>query len=95
MENGQQNSGKVHGGVANLTNAGKGRRKGVPNKTTAAIKEMVTQALEKAGGAEYLLKQSAENPAAFMTLVGKVLPLQIAGEGKDGSINITIKRFDA
>lgn len=79
----------------NRGRAGKGRPPGSPNKTTAAIKEMVTQAIEKAGGAEYLFRQSSENPVAFMGLVGKVLPLQIAGEGKDGSINITIKRFDA
>ena len=35
---GQQNRGKKQGGTANLTNAGKGRRKGVPNRTTAALK---------------------------------------------------------
>lgn len=79
----------------NRGNAGKGRRPGSQNKNTAAIKEMILSALDKAGGSEYLFRQSSENPVAFMTLVGKVLPLQIAGEGKDGSINITIKRFDA
>ena len=62
-------------------NAGKGRPKGVPNKTTAAIKDMVLQALDKAGGVDYLVQQSEENPTAFMTLVGKVLPLQITGDG--------------
>lgn len=57
--------------------AGKGRPKGVPNKATAAIKEMVIAALNEAGGVEYLVKQSRENPTAFMTLVGKVLPLDV------------------
>lgn len=59
--------------------AGKGRVKGTPNKTTKLIKEMITQALDKAGGVEYLQRQADENPTAFMTLVGKVLPLQITG----------------
>lgn len=67
-------------GAANLTNKGKGRPKGVPNKTTAAIKDMIVQALDQAGGAAYLLRQANENPAAFMTLVGKVLPMQVTGE---------------
>ena len=68
------------GNPQNMTNAGKGRPKGVPNKTTAAIKDMITQALEKAGGVEYLVRQAEENPGPFMTLVGKVLPLQVSGD---------------
>ena len=58
---------------------GPGRPKGSLNKTTAAIKEMVVQALDEAGGVEYLRNQAATNPTAFLTLVGKVLPLQVAG----------------
>ncbi len=68
-------------------NAGKGRVKGVPNKNTAAIKDMILAALDKAGGIDYLVKQSGENPVAFMGLVGKVLPLQLTGEG-GGAIEI-------
>jgi hypothetical protein len=72
---------KVVASAANKPpNAGKGRKKGVPNKTTAAIKDMIVQALDKAGGVDYLERQSRENPAAFMTLVGKVLPMQVTGE---------------
>lgn len=63
-------------------NAGKGRRKGVPNKTTGAVKEMVLAALEGVGGIAYLQQQAAENPTAFLTLVGKVLPLQVSAEHK-------------
>jgi protein-disulfide isomerase len=58
-------------------NAGKGRKKGVPNKTTAAVKDMILQALSNKGGAKYLEKQADQNPAAFMQLVGKVLPLDV------------------
>jgi len=58
-----------------------GRQKGTPNKITKALKDMVLGALDDAGGQSYLAQQAAENPAAFMTLVGKVLPLQVTGEG--------------
>lgn len=90
----QQNTGKVQGKPENLTNAGKGRQKGVPNKMTMQVKEMILAALEKAGGVDYLAKQADENPGPFMALVGKVLPMQIAGEG-DGPIQVVIQRFDS
>ena len=65
-------------------NAGKGRPKGVSNKLTADIKEMIVGALSDAGGQAYLARQAEENPGAFMTLVGKVLPMQLTGaEGKN------------
>jgi hypothetical protein len=60
--------------------AGRGRPKGSPNKIQAAVKEMVIQALDEAGGVEYLVTQSRDNPTAFLTLVGKVLPLQVSGD---------------
>lgn len=65
---------------ANRGNAGKGRPKGTPNKTTKQVKEMILAALDMAGGIDYLVRQSEENPTAFMTLVGKVLPLQLSGD---------------
>jgi hypothetical protein len=55
-----------------------GRKKGVTNKLTADVKAMVLEALDKAGGARYLLEQSKSNPTAFLTLVGKVLPLTVS-----------------
>ena len=61
-----------------------GRQKGTPNKTTALLKDAILQAAEAAGDREgmvgYLTKQAKANPAAFMTLLGKVLPMQIAGD---------------
>jgi hypothetical protein len=65
-------------------NRGLGRKKGVPNKNTALLKDMILAALDKAGGIDYLLRQSDTNPVAFLTLVGKVLPMQIHGAGTDG-----------
>lgn len=58
-----------------------GRKKGTPNKHTAAVKDMILSALDQAGGVDYLVQQSEENPTAFLTLVGKVLPLQVTGDG--------------
>lgn len=60
---------------------GQGRPKGTPNKFTADVKAMILQALDGAGGAEYL-QERANDPrtaAAFLGLVGKVLPMQVTG----------------
>lgn len=64
-------------GSARPPNAGKGRKKGVPNKTTAAIKDMLRQALDGAGGVDYLIQQARKNPGAFLSLVGKLIPHEV------------------
>jgi len=64
-----------------------GRKKGVVNKTTADIKAMINNALTLAGGEEYLLRQANENPVAFMGLIGKILPKEVAAE-ISGSLTI-------
>lgn len=61
-----------------------GRQKGTPNKINTTLKEAILLAAEKAhpqGMTGYLTAQAVANPAAFMTLLGKVLPMQITGEG--------------
>jgi hypothetical protein len=45
---------------------------------------MILNALAKAGGEQYLVDQAESNPKAFLTLVGKVVPLQLTGPGADG-----------
>lgn len=61
-------------------NAGKGRKKGTPNKVTSELKDMILTALSDAGGVDYLKKQAEKTPNAFLALVGKVLPLQVQGD---------------
>jgi hypothetical protein len=78
----------------NRGNAGKGRPKGSPNKTTALLKDAILQAAEAAGDAEgmigYLTVQARENPAAFLTLLGKVLPMQVQGD-PDAPVKMVIE----
>jgi hypothetical protein len=62
-----------------------GRQKGTPNKQTALLKDAILQAAIKTGGGKdglvkYLRERAEENPAAFMTLLGKVLPMQVAND---------------
>lgn len=73
--------------------AGPGRPKGIPNKTTTALKEMILAALDNNGGVEYLSEQARENPTSFLTLIGKVLPLTIAGSGENGEHVIHVVRW--
>ncbi len=62
-----------------------GRVAGTPNKITALLKDAILQAAELAGNdlekkeglIGYLKAQAIDHPAAFMTLLGKVLPMQI------------------
>ena len=77
---------------SNLPGAGPGRPKGVPNKVTIEVKQMILDALAGAGGIEYLIRQADEKPAAFLALVGKVLPLQVTGA--DGGAIETVTRIE-
>lgn len=66
-----------------------GRKKGVSNKNTAELKDMIRNALDKAGGEQYLYRQALENPVAFMGLIGKILPKDINHGGQpDNPIQI-------
>lgn len=63
-----------------------GRKKGVPNKTTAVLKDAILKAAELAGDGDmtqYLAIQAKLNPGPFMALLGKVMPLQIAGDAEN------------
>jgi hypothetical protein len=57
-----------------------GRQAGTPNKIPKELKEMIREALDRAGGVDYLQQQATDNPGAFLTLVGKVLPKDVRAE---------------
>ena len=61
---------------------GPGRPKGSPNKTSAALKEMILKALDESGGVSYLVEKAADpkTSSAFLSLLGKVLPLTLYGD---------------
>lgn len=67
-------------------NAGKGRVKGVPNKTTALLRDaIITAAVEvgsnnkgKGGLLGYLRYVAWNEPKSYCGLIGRVIPLQIA-----------------
>lgn len=67
--------------VKNRGNAGKGRPRGSRNKLSGQVKEMVLSALDECGGVEYLVEQAKANPTAFLSLLGRVLPLTVSGDG--------------
>jgi hypothetical protein len=62
-----------------------GRPKGAPNKITSDLRAAILMAAEAAGGeggtVAYLTLQAQQNPGPFLTLLGKVLPTQVTGEG--------------
>lgn len=65
-----------------------GRTKGTPNKTTSMLKNAIISAAEAAGEnmngknglVGYCTFLATKEPKAFSQLLGKVLPMQIAGD---------------
>ena len=52
---------------------------------------MILNALDAAGGEQYLQEQAAENPSAFIALLGKVLPKDVTVRVPDGlSLSISL-----
>lgn len=68
----------------NLTNRGRGRPKGSPNRIGKAAKEVIQQAATELGGAERLIAWVQEDPinerAFWSTIYPKLLPLTVAGD---------------
>ena len=72
-----------------------GRKKGTPNKTTALLKDAILRAAENAGDGdmvEYLTQQARLNPGPFLSLLGKVLPMQVTGED-GGAFSVVVNNF--
>jgi hypothetical protein len=74
-----------------------GRKKGTPNKISSALKDAILQAAENAGGEDgivgYLVVQALNNPSAFMSLLGKVLPMTIADTVQNEEIKFIKMQF--
>jgi hypothetical protein len=78
-----------HGGLR----AGAGRPPGAQNKISLSLKNMILQALDEAGGVDYLKRLAIENSSAFASLLGRVLPTTLqASESDGGPAKITLTR---
>ena len=54
---------------------GAGRPVGSLDKNNKQLREMILEALENKGGAAYLTELAGSHPQAFVSLLGRVLPL--------------------
>jgi hypothetical protein len=68
-----------------------GRPKGTLNKNNQAIRDMIADALNQVGGVEYLAERANDpkTASAFLSLVGKVMPIQVTGENGDAIKTVT------
>jgi hypothetical protein len=68
-----------------------GRPKGVLNKNNQAIRDMIAAALEQVGGVDYLAERANDpkTASAFLSLIGKVMPIQVTGENGDAIQTVT------
>lgn len=59
-----------------------GKPKGATTKVTGEVKAMILEALEGAGGVAYLIERANDpkTAGAFMSLIGRVLPMQVQGD---------------
>lgn len=59
---------------------GPGRPRGSENRINRDVRAMVLAALNEAGGQAYLVRQAEANPKAFLALVARVIPKEVAIE---------------
>lgn len=58
-----------------------GRQPGSPNKVSKSAREAFTLAFEAIGGADALGKWARDNRTAFYQLYGRLIPVDVSGEG--------------
>ena len=69
-----------------------GRPKGAKNKTTLQLREAILAALDQVGGQHYLAKLAIENSSAFSSLLGKILPTQLATDAEpNGGVGVKLE----
>lgn len=68
---------------------GSGRKKGSVNVLPRELKEMILSTLHEAGGEDYLLNIAKTDPKTFAQLLGKVLPLTVAGDPNEPLKTVT------
>ena len=76
-ENDRTESGKFAPG----NRASPGRPRGSPNRSTSELKSAILQALDQAGGAEYLERLARDQPDTFVKLLLRLLPSVPADAG--------------
>ncbi len=89
---------KVRRNASNPGNMGKGRVKGVPNKSTALAKSVIEGVVDRLGGTERLLAWAQSDPANesdfWVKIFPKLLPLQLTG-ADGGALQVVIARADS
>lgn len=88
--------------TGNIKVAGPGRPKGSVNKTTGMLKDAILKAAELCGQdgqgkgklVGYLRNLAEKEPKSFAGLLGRVLPLQVTGEG-GGPLQVNIGGSDS
>lgn len=68
---------------------GAGRPKGSLDGNNKQLREMILAALDKKGGVTYLAEKAESHPQAFMSLLGRVLPLAVEGGDPDKPVTVT------
>lgn len=68
---------------------GAGRPKGALDKNNKELRAMILAALDQNGGVAYLAAKAESHPQAFMSLLGRVLPLAVEGGDPEKPVTVT------
>lgn len=67
-----------------------GKPKGTKSKNSIKLREQILGALDRLGGMAWLVKLGQQEPVAFVSLLGKVLPSTLAGNEDDGKLGLRV-----
>lgn len=74
---------------------GRGRVKGVRNKLTREVKEVISQVFEDIGGINAFGKWAQAEKTEFYKMYAKLLPIQLQGAGVDGAFQVIISKEES